>query len=393
MKTPPTTHLFRAIGRAALSVLLFALFGSNAQGQDIQFVSPCKGEIQACSEHMDCEKGSQCVSREGCEVKECVPAALLCEEDTECGPCMACDDGICSVPQDVECVNDFYCDAGDICSFCGECVPYDDPCASAQPECLKDAHCGPGWECTQELECGTGICTPLPEPEPECAADMDCGTCGLCDSGVCGTLDFGECFTDLDCPDPHSCGECGACVFTPECLQDSDCGECDSCVDGTCEPENPAECSNDMDCSGVDTKCGACGMCEPVVCSSDADCSSECPGACMDGQCGIGSCTEPAPPQPPEPEPTEPEPTEPEPTDPANPNSIQTVGDLPEEVIPLAVGSGRQGGCAQRSSELPLFGIVLLGLLAALSIARGERRRREERIPIRVQKRDISDRV
>ena len=85
MKHRPANALLQAVGRAAVTVILFVIFGSNAQGKTIATFPLCDSGIQGCFEQVDCPKGSQCVEHDSCEFKGCIPTALVCEKDTECG--------------------------------------------------------------------------------------------------------------------------------------------------------------------------------------------------------------------------------------------------------------------------------------------------------------------
>ncbi len=89
-------------------------------------------------------------------------------------------------------VGSFGCDSGPAqgCRhnplFCGGDVGAD---------CLDDGDCADGFCCTEESNCGGGMCTLA------CDDDLDCPSFMACEHDMC----FFRCESDLDCAEGQGC--------------------------------------------------------------------------------------------------------------------------------------------------------------------------------------------
>ncbi|MBW2995161.1 hypothetical protein KY312_02320 [Candidatus Woesearchaeota archaeon] len=212
---------------------------------------------------------------------ECVSDAD-CNDGNECTD-DACDAGTCvSIPNVANACDDGNpCTLNDICTEAAECIGTEKICNDAN-------------ECTVDMcDSMSGGCihTPLPPNEP-----CDGGN-GLCDgTGVC----INVCIPDCDgkmCGDDGcggSCGDCptgylcdaGNCVMIDmECERDVDCPIDYYCILGFCAPI--PMCNDEIHNGGeTDVDCGGdteCDRCgETKLCSVNSDCTSD---NCDGGRC------------------------------------------------------------------------------------------------------------
>ncbi|MCZ7681335.1 MAG: hypothetical protein M5U28_22110 [Sandaracinaceae bacterium] len=260
----------------------------------------------ACSAGV-CDGASVCV--ECLESAHCPSERPLCDTSARtCEECLSdadCDDGN-------ECTADA-CAAG-ACSagaepagtLCSAGVCNGDASAPACVPCVLDAHCEDGNECTIDA-CVSGACASDVAP-----AGTECSL-GVCDGDPVTPACIG-CVSDAECGEltPFCVG--GACV---ECGSDAQCDdsrECsaDSCVDGSCvrtplargsacgggvcdgDASAPecVECVSDTDCVRAAPRCSAQSRC--VECLADAHCDDG--DACTEDSCSVsGECShEPA---------------------------------------------------------------------------------------------------
>jgi len=224
----------------------------------------------SCTSDADCGAGETCqVHPANPCLNACVPVEPLpCVASDECGPCQACVDGVCMGTGVLACLSDFDCGEG------GVCVKGDDPCQNhceyGGIPCADDADCGACSVCVDGTCMGTGAVM--------CEAHADCGADEYCHQDLldpcknqCQTLPEGACRGQADCgpgegcvmlPDGSGLGDCVAAT----CADDADCGPCAACVNGACKGLGAILCETDEDC-------GAGERCEVVP---EAPCQNAC---------------------------------------------------------------------------------------------------------------------
>ena len=253
------------------------------------------GALQTCNDGNPCTDDS-CDPDDGCQY---LPNQAECDDSNACtsadhcagGACkggaqIACDDdNICTGDScDIElgCVYEFNavpCDDGDLCTMgencdLGDCtgggpvncndgdVCTDDLC---QPEVgctheLNNAPCSDGNACTENDQCGGGICSP--------GGLLDCD-----DENVC-TAD--------------SCDSVAGCEYAPadgDCEDGNQCTVNDTCGDSQCQPGDPEVCNDGNGCT--DDSCAPQSGC--VFVPNNDGCSDG--NACTDGDtCEGGAC-------------------------------------------------------------------------------------------------------
>ncbi|MBN2498470.1 MAG: FG-GAP repeat protein [Deltaproteobacteria bacterium] len=155
-----------------------------------------------CTGEETCEIGTGCVSSgdpcaaEGLVCDEEADACVACQGDADCDDGVGCtvdvcDQGRCtSTPDDGACPDDgLFCNGAEGCDFASGCVSSGNPCqaegllcdeeANACAECLSDADCSDGVDCTAD-RCQDGSCDSVPE-DPLCDNGSFCDGQERCD--------------------------------------------------------------------------------------------------------------------------------------------------------------------------------------------------------------------
>lgn len=178
----------------------------------------------------DCATNDQCQAGRWCKQGLCIDRSLvsLCPggNSSECPQGMRCNtiNSVCE--EDLGCVENADCGAGEVCNTGShQCVP----------RCTVDTQfevCAPGETCVEER------CV-------QCVADSDCGVGLLCDAaGHCATGQ--RCYQDRDCKVPLVCHlQTGACLpKQPPCVSDENCAldqRCylptGKCIPRSCQPD------------------------------------------------------------------------------------------------------------------------------------------------------------
>ncbi|MBL4688534.1 MAG: hypothetical protein JKY37_28350 [Nannocystaceae bacterium] len=243
--------------------LLGGLLGGCAKGEDLMGggfggpggVGTGNGQTETSDDGdpgADGPQGDACLMNncaQDLECGGCQDGATLC--DTDEGRCVQCD------PE-----NQIGCEAGEVCTDFGNCVPDGLGCPTAD-----------------------GL------PTVNCNADADCAACDpqhqVCDTAsntcvACSDQDEDACHSVEHC-------EAGACVANcpQDCNADADCGACGgagheahACNAHVCTQCNSANpCPGGLSCNAHGTCVEVCGLPGAVAgtCDADADCSG-CPG-------------------------------------------------------------------------------------------------------------------
>lgn len=238
----------------------------------------CGGDCPGCADGSPCDGGGDCQS-------------AVCGDDGRCAPA-SCNDTVRNQDETAaDCGGrcNANCGSGQGCNNGGDCtsgVCGTAGCAAGSGRCCQAPSCNDGVRNGTEpvVDCGDDRCGLCPLNRP-CTQNTQCGS-GLCSAGICqtqpcqdGVLNGTESAVDCGGSDPR----CARCDVGSACTAD---GDCDGvpCVNGACFGcGNGQRDSNesDVDCGGV------CGACAPGrMCGADADCQS---GACQDGRCCGGT--------------------------------------------------------------------------------------------------------
>jgi hypothetical protein len=187
-----------------------------------------------------------------------------------------------------------------LCCLAASCASYGN---GHEPEaCSTMAHCNPGKDCGDLVQCIDGECDPeqtknLPCEQP-CQSNQDCTVDMHCRDGVCvadGTcVDVSECLhlpcPDIDCVGGYTCQD-GICVF--ECMSEDDRYSCKLDSDCTRVQAFCCECQYGVPEIGINRDFEDEYMSELMEFCARAD--YHCPGynACTDHQavCHQGRCT------------------------------------------------------------------------------------------------------
>ncbi len=170
------------------------------------------------------------------------PEPKICNSDSDCGVCEACESGSCvnkKVSIFVKEYNGNCCEPVEksYCPLKGETAPTDTCSANKTNITQTKTACSTTTTITDL--CTKTVITSNTDNEP---SGTSCDTCGQCNgSGVCESkivqISSGTCCeTKTDC-----CSLTGSCVDTcvkapscPTCTTDSDCGDCEACESGSC---------------------------------------------------------------------------------------------------------------------------------------------------------------
>lgn len=185
-------------------------------------------------------------------------------------------------------------------------------------------HCGPGWVCASNSDCGSNVCTgntcQPPACSPNCGPGFACGTNSDCSSGVCTNNQCAPAWCAPNCGNGSGCGASSDCLSrncatgicqpdpcSPNCGPNAACGASDECASRVCPnglcaaPACSPSCSDGAAC-GASTDCLSrnCvnGTCQPAACSPSCgpgaacgagpECSSR---ICANGLCGPPTCS------------------------------------------------------------------------------------------------------
>lgn len=261
-----------------LSVLLLVLLGAlwvACTSEPSKPVPDAGPEVIACERREDCEGGQvctaagfcgpcessgQCRLKERCdpEARVCVPRegwGTECTASTDCTLGLWCRQGLCRVRADV-----VLCPSGtrDDCPPAQRCNTADFVCEE-DLGCVEDADCGAGERCNPGLHACVPRCTEATEAQV-------CASGERCAEGLCV-----QCEEDVECGPGLSCDAAGRCVAAPRCYSDRDCTVPLAChvPSGACLPRLPP-CTSDEGCA-TDQRCDVgTGACVPRACQPDA---------------------------------------------------------------------------------------------------------------------------
>jgi len=267
----------------------------------------CKmAKMSACSilevgrtTELDCAEGIRLDDETCCHTDDCDDGDRCTEDECVVGP------GCSNAPIPLCCEEN---------ADCSNPLPTCDLATNTCTECVSDADCDDGVDCTLDLCVGYGC-----ESEPGPVIPVPCQECrcDLVEGAVCEPIP-GCCVTDADCFDPAAphctvfnvCGECGAdvhcddgvdctadvcsggdCVSLPDpasvpVLPCQDC-RCDLVSGIVCDPI-PGCCVDDVDCTDAEApRCDVlthtCGECaDDVDCDDGIFCTDD---VCTDGHC------------------------------------------------------------------------------------------------------------
>ncbi|MGB0714419.1 MAG: hypothetical protein ACPGXK_00980 [Phycisphaerae bacterium] len=177
-----------------------------------QVCDPADGSCKGCLGDGDCNDGNPCTD-DACVNNDCeyTNNTDSCDDSDNCTENDVCTNGAC-VGEAVECTNGEVCDPAD-----GTCK-----------QCITNADCDDGNECTAEL-CSVGRCFFANLTTP-CDDGDNCTENDTCSLGSCSGTTV-VCGMDQVC-DPAD-GVCKECLADGEC-DDGDLCTDDTCVDGTC---------------------------------------------------------------------------------------------------------------------------------------------------------------
>lgn len=247
----------------------------------------------------DCVSSADCPSPAQCTEGRCVDSTTpTCRNDTECGaPELICQDGQCG-PGCGRAGSPLRCGDEQICNpRSGRCMPAALPCA-IDVECGAPVQicemnqcvpgCASGGTCTEEEICNTatGRC----QPDGRCRADADCGPPDqICEAGQC----VGGCAAPIGirCGPGESCdASSGRCEAPTSCSGDVDCAPPSTICDVdtlTCSPGcGTTGCASGQSCDASSGRCLSSGVTLNAPCARNSDCDS---GVCFDFGAGIGS--------------------------------------------------------------------------------------------------------
>jgi|GEM_PF-1340841 len=275
----------------------------------------------------DCQTPPGCTAGGDCPAVcygECVPNETenFCYSDQDCGPGTHCSvsDGVCDAPpgcsagqpcpdvctgqcvpnQGGECWSDNDCGAGEQCNtwdYCnwGGAAEYDDAGAPADYACMGMCEpvvstCDSDDDCAANEYCGCALppmadglvacllqC--LPDPNPQCSADVPCPAGMTCKDGEC-VEDQKGCWSDQDCGQGEQCNTWDYCGVPYDCAGGADCL---IACQGMCEPKPHEGCN-------ADSECAAGQHCEVTCLTVDCDCdpswaNCNCPEDYCEGTC------------------------------------------------------------------------------------------------------------
>jgi len=245
--------------------------------------------------------GSGACILNNCEFDEhcdgCPDGANIC--DTDQSACVQCD------PE-----NQIGCEAGEMCTEFGNCVPEglecptadglpaidcdtDDDCAACAPQfqsCFEGActACNDDSQgnCQATELCEAGECvSACPE---SCLSDSECSSCGTegNEAHACHNHECAECSDSFPCPEGEQCTDQGVCIeicgipgeVTGTCESDADCAGCTDALSQCALPINGGHGSCGPEATGCsDLGDGVVLLPEPFdavtnTCSNDGDC-------------------------------------------------------------------------------------------------------------------------
>lgn len=227
---------------------------------------------------LECEDATAPACNADCGAgRRCVANGAMCEcQDVTCNMDLAptCSNGMCPSGQtcsltdngmDCACINDaVYCEmaTAPACNgVCGSGLT----CAAGAMGC--ECMCGANPPCDRCENCVNGQC--------QLRAMAECSNNNHCANNPRGHACLKPyycncgCFTNMDCPDMHSCNDDFVCVAPApspppgRCNSDVDCDlACESCINGICTLMLGNTCSRHIQCmgTGMDSRCEVC-MC------------------------------------------------------------------------------------------------------------------------------------
>ena len=288
-------------------------------------VDACDEETQSCTQEPDdalCDNGLRCDGVEVCDTQEgCQsPVPNVCDDGVDCTVDRCEDDtGEClHEPDDTYCSNGVFCDGAETCDVLLGCVSAVSPCGDTLcdeagrrcVECLEDAGCDDGVECTQDnCDRESGDCDFA--PDDTLCDDLDACTTDRCETAGCVLEPITGCCTDdAQCADGNPCTDdlcdAGQCVIhnnNVACDDGDACTTNDLCAGSACagtpipncggdsEPPDGPE-PSDADGDRVDDDLDACPNTPAGEAVDDAGCA--CAQRDEDGD-GVADCADQCP--------------------------------------------------------------------------------------------------
>ena len=264
-------------------------------------VNPCDGGGGVCGEGADCQVKNhqprcQCPPRTtGDPLERC--SAMECVDNPDCPSGRSCVDNRC---QNV-------CSFDGVCGANSDCTTIDNrPFCACRPGhtgdprvgCTKIQQCAGDAECSANMLCAFGVCT------PRCSTVRDCLENQVCVSGRCTP----KCRGIEDCPINSECRG-GVCKAADQCRRHGDCPSREACIVDSASGRRgcqdvcrvPNVCGKNAGCNARNHKAQCrCPSryygnpdegCEPKECSRNRDCPGD--QKCQNYRCikpPVGTC-------------------------------------------------------------------------------------------------------
>ncbi len=288
--------------------------------------SVCENSSNCCQDCAQCCNNSDCGSCQYCDNGIC--RDYECCSNSDCGSCETCNTSThrcqnvscagCNVCNNDHGCTNYACCSNSDCGSCQTCNTSTHTCQNVS--CAGCNVCNNNHGCTNYECCGNGDCEPCEKcenhscvnvncptdqvcdgdhgcvPDTECTLDSECGSCQTCNTSThtCQNVSCGGCnvcnnnhgCTNYACCSNSDCGSCQTCNTSTHTCQNVSCGGCNVC-------NNNHGCTNYACCDNED--CGPCQMCntsthtcENVNCPTDQVCDGD-HGCAPDTDCNLDS--------------------------------------------------------------------------------------------------------